>query len=206
MLHLRQGTSGHESTPPHEPALLRSQNARRAQVPGWFEKRMQLVCRRRQLSTGQPNLHVSAPLSATCSLTHHQPLGHVQSTARSPSVTLLNGARCQCWRLKLPEGGLATGPRHAGVGSKPSSHARRASPTRDGHGPRSGWSPVRGSRKAARLQSWSSAGALGISRWPRANLSQRPLTSDPTATLAYLNRYPSASPQAWPSSNTAEPR
>lgn len=120
--------------------------------------------RRRQLSTGQPNLHVSAPLSATCSLTHHQPLGQVQSTAQSPSVTLLKEARCQRRRLKLPEGWLTTGPRHAGVGSNPSSHARRARPTRDGYGPRSGWSPVRETRKAACLRSWSSAGALGISR------------------------------------------
>lgn len=152
-----------ESTPPHEPALLRSQNAQGAQVPGWFGKRMRLVSRRRQLSTGQPNLlHLFGPPAA--SLTHHQSLGHDQSTARSPSVTLLKGARCQRRRLKLPEGWLATGPPHAGVGSKPSSHARWARPTRDGHGPRSGWSPVRGTRKAGRLRSWSSAGALGISR------------------------------------------
>lgn len=126
MLHLRQGTSGHESTPPHEPALLRSQNARRAQVPGWFEKRMQLVCRRRQLSTGQPNLHVSAPLSATCSLTHHQPLGHVQSTARSPSWT----------EPAASAGGSSSRREGSRQGLRTRGWAANPHPTRDGQVPR----------------------------------------------------------------------
>ena len=117
-MHLRQGTSGHESTPPHEPALLQSRNAQRAQVPGWFGKRMQLSLSPRATEHWEPNLPVSAPLSSTCSPTHHQPLGHVQGTARSPSVTLLKGARCQHRRLKLPEGRLATGPRARGRGQQ----------------------------------------------------------------------------------------
>lgn len=62
-----------------------------------------------------------------------------------------------------------------------------------------------GTRKAARPRPRSSAGALGVSRWPRANFPPRPLTSDPTASPAYLSRSPSAGPQAWPASDTADP-
>lgn len=116
-MHLRQGTSGHESTPPHEPALLESKcTACTGARVVWKANATSLSPRATE--HWEPNLHVSAPLSGTCSPTHHQPLGHVQGTARSPSVTLLKGARCQHRRLKLPEGRLATGPRARGRGQQ----------------------------------------------------------------------------------------